>query len=70
MPWHSEGLIRTVRDDEKKEEKNHLIPPPPSYMRQPARTNKYGGRSPEEQERRCGLAIDRVRLPADERARI
>ena len=32
--------------------------------------NEYGGRSPEEQERRCGLAIDRVRLPADERARI
>ncbi|HEV2424199.1 MAG TPA: hypothetical protein VGZ29_05170, partial [Terriglobia bacterium] len=32
--------------------------------------NQHGGRSPEEQERRCGLAIDRVRLPADERVRI
>ena len=27
---------------------------------------RYAGMSPEEQERRCGLAIDRVRLPAGE----
>ncbi len=32
--------------------------------------HEYAGRSREEQERRCGLAIDRVRLPADENARI
>jgi putative transposase len=31
---------------------------------------EYSGASPEEQERRCGLTIDRVRLPADEDARI
>jgi hypothetical protein len=31
---------------------------------------EYGGMTAEEQERRCGLRIDRVRLPADENARI
>jgi hypothetical protein len=32
--------------------------------------HEYVGMSAEEQERRCGLRIDRVRLPADENARI
>jgi len=32
--------------------------------------HEYAGVSGEEQERRCGLRIDRVRLPADESARI
>jgi putative transposase len=32
--------------------------------------HEYSGMSAEEQERRCGLRIDRVRLPADENARI
>jgi hypothetical protein len=32
--------------------------------------HEYGGMSAEEQERRCGLRINRVRLPADENARI
>ena len=32
--------------------------------------HEYAGVSGEEQERRCGLRIDRVRLPADENARI
>jgi len=31
---------------------------------------EYAGLSGEEQERRCGLQIDRVRLPADENTRI
>ena len=31
---------------------------------------EYAGVSGEEQERRCGLRIDRVRLPADENTRI
>ena len=32
--------------------------------------HEYAGMSPEDQERRCGLTIDRVRLPADENTRI
>jgi putative transposase len=32
--------------------------------------HEYAGVSAEEQERRCGLRIDRVRLPGDENARI
>jgi hypothetical protein len=32
--------------------------------------HEYAGVSAEEQEQRCGLSIDRVRLPADEKTRI
>jgi len=32
--------------------------------------HEYAGASPEEQRRRCGLIIDRVRLPADPSTRI
>jgi hypothetical protein len=32
--------------------------------------HEYAGVSGEEQERRCGLRIDRVRLPADENTSI
>ncbi|MGO9273131.1 MAG: hypothetical protein ACLQOO_23335 [Terriglobia bacterium] len=32
--------------------------------------HEYGGVSGEEQERRCGLRIDRMRLPANEKTRI
>ncbi len=31
---------------------------------------EYAGVPAEEQQRRCGLVVDRVRLPADEKARI
>jgi hypothetical protein len=31
---------------------------------------EYAGASAAEQEKKCGLAIDRVRLPANEKARI
>jgi hypothetical protein len=32
--------------------------------------HEYAGVSAEEQERRCGLRVDGVRLPADENTRI
>jgi hypothetical protein len=32
--------------------------------------HEYAGVSGEEQERRCGLRIERVRLPADENTRV
>jgi hypothetical protein len=32
--------------------------------------HEYGGVSAEEQQRRCGLRIDRVRVPAGENTRI
>lgn len=32
--------------------------------------HEYAGISTEEQQRRCGLTIDRLRLPADERTPI
>jgi len=32
--------------------------------------NEYAGLSAEEQNARCGLIVDRVRMPSDPRARI
>jgi len=32
--------------------------------------NEYAGMSAEEQKRRCGLIVDRVRIPSDVRERI
>jgi hypothetical protein len=32
--------------------------------------HEYAGRSAEEQNERCGLIVDRVRMPSDPRARI
>ncbi|MGH9452803.1 MAG: hypothetical protein ACRD2O_02405 [Terriglobia bacterium] len=32
--------------------------------------HEYAGVSPEDQGRRCGLMIDRVRLPTDQKTRI
>jgi hypothetical protein len=34
------------------------------------RVHEYAGVTGEEQERRCGLRVDRVRLPADKNPRI
>ena len=48
-----------------------IYPPhPPSISRVFQAVKAYAGIAREEQERRCGLSIDRVRLPADENARI
>jgi hypothetical protein len=33
-------------------------------------SNEYAGRSADEQTGRCGLIVDRVRMPSDPRARI
>jgi putative transposase len=67
--------LRTVREYNEKVEYIHLNPVRWGLVRQAtdwkwSSVHEYAGISGEEQERRCGLRIDRVRLPADKNTRI
>jgi len=67
--------LRTVREYNEKVDYIHLNPVRRGLVRQAtdwkwSSVHEYAGVSGEEQERRCGLRIDRVRLPADENTRI
>ena len=67
--------LRTVREYHEKVEYIHLNPVRRGLVKraeewQWSSIHEYAGVSGEEQERRCGLRIDRVRLPADENTRI
>jgi putative transposase len=67
--------LRTVRDYHDKVEYIHLNPVKRGLVRKPedwkwSSMAEYAGVSAEEQERRCGLRIDRVSLPTDLRTRI
>ena len=67
--------LRTVREYHDKVEYIHLNPVRRGLVRTAeewkwSSVHEYAGLSGEEQERRCGLRIDRVRLPADENTRI
>ena len=67
--------LRTVQEYNEKVEYIHLNPVKAGLVCRPqdwpwSSFNEYSGMSAEEQERLCGLAIDRVRLPADLRTRI
>jgi len=67
--------LRTVRDYNEKVEYIHLNPVRRGLVRHAtdwkwSSVHEYAGISGEEQERRCGLRIDRVRLPADGNTRI
>jgi putative transposase len=67
--FHDRAL-RTVREYWEAVEYIHLNPVRRGLVRQPAEWRwssaaEYSGVTPEDQHRRCGLAIDRVSLPAE-----
>ena len=67
--------LRTVREYNEKVEYIHLNPVKAGLVRQAqdwrwSSAKEYSGISAAEQERRCGLAIDRVNMPSDPRRRI
>ena len=67
--------LRTVKEYNEKVEYIHLNPVRAGLVSRAAdwrwsSFNEYAGLSGEEQRRRCGLVIDRVRMPADPETRI
>ena len=67
--------LRTVREYLETVEYIHLNPVRRGLVKRPEEWRwssmpEYAGIAAEEQERRCGLCIDRVRLPVDEKVRI
>lgn len=67
--------LRTVKDYWETVEYNHLNPVRRGLVKHSEQWrwssySEYAGLDGVEQERQCGLKIDRVRLPADQRARI
>jgi putative transposase len=67
--------LRTVKDYGETVEYIHLNPVRRGLVKRPGEWKwssfpEYAGVDPAEQQSRCGLTIDRVRLPADENARI
>ena len=67
--------LRTVKEYNEKVEYIHLNPVRAGLVGRPqdwrwSSVNEYSGISANEQKRRCGLTIDRVRIPSDPRTRI
>jgi len=67
--------LPTVREYHDKVEYIHLNPVRRGLVKRPeewrwSSAREYAGVSAAEQERRCGLRIDRVSLPADENTRL
>ena len=67
--------LRTAKEYHDKIEYLHLNPVRSGLVRRPqdwrwSSFNEYAGVSPEKQNQRCGLIIDRARMPADPRTRI
>ena len=63
--------LRTIKEYNEAVESIHLNPVRRGLVRRAedwewSSAHVYAGRSAEKQERRCGLTINRVRLPADE----
>ena len=75
QPRFFDRALRTVKEYNEKVEYIHLNPVKAGLVRRPqdwrwSSFNEYSGMSAAEQERRCGLTIDRVRMPSDPRTRI
>ena len=67
--------LRTVKDYGDTVEYIHLNPVQRGLVKRPedwtwSSFPEFAGADAAEQQRRCGLSIDRVRLPADQKARI
>ena len=67
--------LRTVQEYNEKVEYIHLNPVKAGLVQRSrdwrwSSVNEYSGMSAAEQDQRCGLTIDRVRLPTDSRTRI
>jgi len=75
QPRFFDRALRTVQEYSDKVEYIHLNPVKAGLVRWPqgwrwSSFNEYSGVSADEQKRRCGLIIDRVRMPSDPRTRI
>ncbi|MGD0126856.1 MAG: hypothetical protein ABSF46_15955 [Terriglobia bacterium] len=75
QPRFFDRALRTVKEYNEKVEYIHLNPVKAGLVSRPedwrwSSHNEYAGMSAEEQKKRCGLIVDRVRIPSDPRARI
>lgn len=75
QPRFFDRAIRTVQEYHENLEYIHLNPVRAGLAGHPqdwrwSSFNEYAGMRPEEHRHRCGLTIDRVRIPADPRTRI
>jgi putative transposase len=75
QPRFFDRALRTVQEYNEKVEYIHLNPVRAGLVSRPedwrwSSCNEYAGMRAEEQKRRCGLIVDRVRMPSDPRARI
>jgi len=75
QPRFFDRALRSVKEYNDKVEYIHLNPVRAGLVSRPedwrwSSYNEYAGMSGEEQIERCGLIVDRLRMPSDQRARI
>jgi putative transposase len=75
QPRFFDRALRSVKEYNEKVEYIHLNPVRAGLVSRPedwrwSSYNEYAGMSADEQNQRCGLIVDRVRMPSDLRARI
>jgi hypothetical protein len=75
QPRFFDRALRTVQEYNEKVEYIHLNPVRAGLVSRPedwrwSGYNEHAGVSAQEQKRRCGLIVDRMRMPSDPRARI
>jgi REP element-mobilizing transposase RayT len=75
QPRFFDRALRTIKEYNEKVEYIHLNPVRARLLSRPedgrwSSYNEYAGMSADEQKKRCGLIVDRVRMPSDPRARI
>ena len=75
QPRFFDRALRSVKEHNEKVEYIHLNPVRAGLVSRPedwrwSGHNEYAGTSANEQKERCGLIVDRVRMPSDPRARI
>jgi hypothetical protein len=75
QPRFFDRALRTVQEYNEKIQYIHLNPVRADLVSRPedwrwSSYSEYAGMSAEEQHDRCGLIVDRVRIPSDPRARI
>jgi hypothetical protein len=78
QPRFFDPALRTVKEYNGKVEYTHLNPVRAGLVSRPedwsrpagSSYNEYAGMSAEQQKKRCGLIVDRVRMPCEPRARI